>query len=527
MNNNIDFLHRSIKALTRSGLLFSDFMAGETNLPHGLDGEKIRIGFCGAVSSGKTTSTAKTIQASAGSISSGPTTACLVVHRYSNTNTLSFDFNDVVQFTSQDTSTAFDEFLTKNNLRNNFSQKKALQWEAQGVKQATLMCSIADAMDIMAQVNEFGLVFKTIYWNHKDNVNRNPIMDLINIYDFPSIAGPQEIENRALNALEYTKLDMLIYLVDTVRGVPGKDEIHALESIQNFLKNNPSCKFFWAYEKEANNTIEPNKALKNIHGELKKYKEINLDYLNGEFLNLTGKNEIDQNESFLATMWFNALKPYYISIGEAFYNKTFAFNAAETKEQALINSLSSTNSNAFLISVLHEIEKKIKNTPNTSRQDLHDFILTQMGLEKGTCTYRFSKNSLEYVWGSFQKNLKKVFQDQEKDTCTNLSSLDIVQNELRDKISTTVDNMIDMICSSEKASMDKLLNLISTIHNHPEICAITYYVQQYLILKEHGNFYAYFHKDAIEKLRSNFRNTLDDLKSLQLEGEGENNDEYE
>ena len=112
MDANVIRLFEHIKLLQRGVELYQkEKSSSAERLPNGINGENVRIGLLGATSAGKTTLIRRLLSESAGKISSRPETACLVVHRFSKSENLTFRFRSKVRIDDETTGREFTQFL--------------------------------------------------------------------------------------------------------------------------------------------------------------------------------------------------------------------------------------------------------------------------------------------------------------------------------------------------------------------------------------------------------------------------------
>lgn len=225
-------------------------------LANGFNGQKVRIGLLGATSAGKTTLIKRLLSEAAGKISSRPETACLVVHSFARAESLVLTFNDRVQFADEQVSREFADFLKEFKIRDNYQAKNSLEWYLRAdERERTLDCPSDKILEFFEQVNKFGEVFSKIKWNHKQRKTDYNLTDLFDIYDLPGFGGKEEHDLAVSRVFDTEQFDILVYLIDTGRGIPGSDEMPYLQKIQEYLGRNSKAIFYWAYEKESQELI--------------------------------------------------------------------------------------------------------------------------------------------------------------------------------------------------------------------------------------------------------------------------------
>jgi polyhydroxyalkanoate synthesis regulator phasin len=215
---------------------------------HGIrNKERLNVFLLGEFSAGKTTFCQRLISDLSGPISGAPATACLVIHKQAKAASLSIGFNDEIN-----NSEKFASFLDSYDLKKNFELKNG-KWSPIDNERVFTTWGNGQILDFLEQANSFPEAFKMIVWNHTKsgkNKNKNTFLDYADLYDMPGIAGKAEHKNVIKNVFKEHRPDVILYLIDTDRGIPSHDEDNALrELLQYFINREPQPLFYWIYQK--------------------------------------------------------------------------------------------------------------------------------------------------------------------------------------------------------------------------------------------------------------------------------------
>lgn len=320
MNANDIRLYEHIRLLQRGVELFQQQVGKSCDgLRNGFNDQKIRIGLMGATSSGKTTLIKRLLAGAAGKISSRPETACLVIHDFSRAESLSLTLNDApVLFSDERTSRAFGDFLKEFHLRDRYRAVGGLKWVLQVEEREVLLMFPAEKnVEFFEQVNKFGEAFVQIKWNHRRHGKDYNLTDLFVVYDLPGFGGREEHDKAVERIIDSEKFDVLVYLIDTDRGIPGSDEIPYLLKVQSYLENNKETAFYWAYEKVSQSPIPLDEKKLEIEQAMEAGGCSSLVYRNCGLLDLTGPEEEDC-ENLRSKILRGILRPYFSGWGNSF-----------------------------------------------------------------------------------------------------------------------------------------------------------------------------------------------------------------
>lgn len=375
MNAEMIRLFEHIKLLQKGVELYEkDASASRVDvlLPNGLNGKNVRLGLLGAMSAGKTTLIKRLIGDSAGRISSGPETACLVVHSFSKSERLTFNFRDEVRFDSEEEGREFSDFLKNYKLEEFYNKNDVKTWELKsGVEQDGHCREYAqeEILSFFQQVNKFGVqVFKKIIWTHRQRRNNYNLTDLIDIYDFPGFGGRMEHDKAIAETLGKEALDVLIYLIDSSRGIPSQDELEYLGNVEEYLKANPQTSFYWAYEKPLpdSNAIDID-ALRSQIAEAVSKGNLGIDSLAQRLLDLTGPDN-GENDELHSKIMVDVLKPYYVRQGKNYRDESYRARNHECENEVINNEVFS---DGFLQEdgwpLVHRLLDRLRDTENEKR----------------------------------------------------------------------------------------------------------------------------------------------------------------
>ena len=245
---HIKLLQRGVK-IAEEGKIAKD---SSSKIRRGLSGEsgnRVRVALLGATPAGKTTFIRRLLSDSPGKISSKPETACLVIHSFSRVENIVLKFKEgVIDFGDGDKSSKFHKFVQEFGFSDCFHGVTDTSWQPLE-KEVTKEFTREKIINFLAEANEYDKVFKSIKWNHKRGRGEYCLSDLIEIYDLPGFGGKDAHDETALEVLRSEDFDILIYLIETSRGIPAEDEAKHLMAIRDFLKSHPSIKMYWAYQK--------------------------------------------------------------------------------------------------------------------------------------------------------------------------------------------------------------------------------------------------------------------------------------
>lgn len=363
MKANVIRLFEHVKLLQR-GVELLQKQRGEScdGLSDGFNGENVRIGLLGATSAGKTTLIRRLLSESAGKISSKPETACLVVHRFSKSENLKFEFRPKVSFEKESIGREFNQFLKDFKLHDNYEKTGLTEWRSKdGISEDAREYDREEIFSFFEQVNKFGEVFRKITWNHKQRRSDYNLTDLIDIYDLPGFGGKDEHDKAVSSIFETERFDVLIYLIDTSCGIPSKEEMGYLTTVKDHLKAHPETSFYWAYEKPSPSEIDLEDMYRQINAAVTEGGVVEIGGIAKELLDFTGPADGDDDE-LRSRLLVDVLKPYFSEIGQK-YRRDIAtsFGAASNGRESLWKNIFNTDDSWPLVKeILDKIETKAK-----------------------------------------------------------------------------------------------------------------------------------------------------------------------
>lgn len=269
LKENVDlFRNRILSQLTQSAKDTLGRLWGDGRINIFLAG-----GFCG----GKTTFIGRLIGGfgtSGGDTSGGPLTACSVVHKNSPNRNLEIFFNEG-SFTVEDRG-EFNHFLDNYNLRMCFEGVSKTEFKPVRDNIGVKDWENGKILEFLTEANKYPKVFAKIVWNHrKSKDKKRAFLNFANLYDMPGLGGNEEHDKVIEKTFRQEKPDVILYLIDTDRGILGDDEIKALPELLNPVVrdgNEQPPLFCWVYQranpgsrkKDSNFLEDKKKSLKDL-----------------------------------------------------------------------------------------------------------------------------------------------------------------------------------------------------------------------------------------------------------------------
>ena len=550
MKGNVVRLFEHIKLLQRGveisqeGKITGD---SQVKLRQGLNGKPVRIGLLGATSAGKTTLIHRLLSDSAGKISSKPETACLVIHSFSKVENIVLRLNKNVVLKDGKKSSEFREFIKKFKLIDCYERNSELWWRAVD-DEVTKEFGKEKILEFFDEVNNYDNVFESIKWNHKQRQREYSLTDLIDIYDLPGFGGKEAHDETASAVLGHKEFDVLIYLIDSSKGIPGEDEKEHLATIKSFLDLRPSYKMYWAYEKPLPVDVDVAEAEENIRSAL---SSMGID-IDVPLLDLTGYDVGSDGDDVCERVLCRVLKPYFIDAGKEYYNQLFS-GGAKRDSSVLKNAFDIGVSSRVIENILDKIDMRSKEIGKPmSINEAEKYILDELGVEKNVldCTSidassSLAKNNLltgvtkgaERLWKRFDGLLDKIYNDKplqqekvlsrnfEESEISNISDIEIAISKVVQRIRKSVAKIVYGITNkvhSDRVSIDLIRDFKRDVYNQdPDLRTLVYDIQFYLILKNHDSVRSYIMKPIVDSLRENIKREIDDIEKFSEEEEGD------
>ncbi len=214
--------------------------------------KKIKLFLLGDFSSGKTTFIKRLLSKLVGVSSQFPQTSSIIKHFGSSSRMLmiipckTYTPPAALRF-------EFSKIVRKFGLEKYFTQKGDT-WSAEEENISISHWQNTEIVDFVGAIDRYPGFIASIDWGHKltDNAKKHSLLDYSHIYDVPGIGG--EIEHdRVVDAAVNESPDIILYLVDSSRGIPGDNEE---KSLINIALKNPNAHFFWCYQKKSENKSE-------------------------------------------------------------------------------------------------------------------------------------------------------------------------------------------------------------------------------------------------------------------------------
>ena len=403
-------------------------------------------------------------------------------------------------------------------------------------------------LEFFDEVNNYDNVFESIKWNHKQRQREYSLTDLIDIYDLPGFGGKEAHDETASAVLGHKEFDVLIYLIDSSKGIPGEDEKEHLATIKSFLDSRPSYKMYWAYEKPLPVNVDVAEAEENIRSAL---SSMGID-IDVPLLDLTGYDVGADGDDVCERVLCRVLKPYFIDAGKEYYNQLFS-GGVKRDSSVLKNAFDIGVSSRVIENILDKIDMRSKEIGKPmSINEAEKYILDELGVEKNVldCTSidassSLAKNNLltgvtkgaERLWKRFDGLLDKIYNDKplqqekvlsrnfEESEISNISDIEIAISKVVQRIRKSVAKIVYGITNkvhSDRVSIDLIRDFKRDVYNQdPDLRTLVYDIQFYLMLKNHESVRSYIMKPIVDSLRENIKREIDDIEKFSEEDEGD------
>lgn len=410
------------------------------NLFNGLNGRRIKIGLWGHYSSGKTTLLKRIFGEYAGSISSVPETACLVVHCLDSFNDIYITFRPEFSI-EEDKLEAFQKFLDENELENYVQQTGPNQWKSNQQEEVSPDYKIRDIKRFLENVNKYmNAIEKIYYYHHKRKGNDTNVLDFLEIYDLPGFGGKVEHEEIINDIIRTETFDAIIFLIDPSQGIPKNSDITKLQELGNLIEEkNKNLLFFWAYEKPPIKSVNLNEKLNEIRRSVNG-KLTQKFYQTARLLNISGNEddrEIPQN------VFACEVLPFYFRIAGTLYLKRQKFWDWEKKKIPEF----------ALTPILDQIYDEAK-YEEVSKQRVEEIFEEHLELETGFLKEKTMKERLGTLYEKVVKNKgnkENIFIELPQEGQRELKIV-----SLENEIEKTIRDMIRFICHNPvKPTVDK------------------------------------------------------------------------
>lgn len=531
MNADVIRLFEHIKLLQRGVELYQKERDSDCSaLPNGLNGKNVRIGLLGATSAGKTTFIKRLLSGSAGKISSRPETACLVVHSFTESESLTFRFRAAVRFDDAAIGRDFTQFLKSYRLSDCYDKLNVHEWCLKEESEESREYTPTEILSFFEQVNKFGEVFSKITWNHKKRKTSYNITDLIDIYDLPGFGGRDEHDRAVHEVFECERFDVLVYLIDTSCGIPSKEEIDHLNNVREYLSKNKGTSFYWAYEKPSPDMIDFDDMAEQIQTAVSKNGvEIEAKGL----LNFIGQENGDDDE-LRSRVMVDILKPYFVQVGKKYLDNAYA----EAKKEAGMsnrpfNKLFMEDEVWPVIStILNDVEarekaKKATDGTGLSRSEVkRKFRESFMGSDE--CSESDEKPTLKNekdlnvgVLGKlkgFSRYLSRKTKSQAQDSSA-LNDRMLAIKETGSRIDNAIDAMVDAIFNIDGTlSLTKMPLFKKEVYlKKAEIRMLGYDAQFYWMLKDPNGVVGFIKEPIAVSLRDNIDGEITAIEEFEIE----------
>lgn len=542
MDANVIRLFEHIKLLQRGVELYQkEKSSSAEQLPNGINGENVRIGLLGATSAGKTTLIRRLLSESAGKISSRPETACLVVHRFSKSENLTFRFRSKVRIDDETTGREFTQFLKTYKLNEYYDKNSVHDWTLKkDVVEESREYSREDIFSFFEQVNKFGEVFYKIVWNHKQRRNDYNLTDLVDIYDLPGFGGRDEHDKEVADVFKHEKFDVLIYLIDTSCGIPSKDELDYLAEVQKYLETNEKTSFYWAYEKPSPEKMNLGEMRERIDEAL-----VSGGVAIGEFakglLDFTGPDDGD-DEELRSDFMVNILKPYFVVVGKTYLDAAYEKAQEERRgEVDFFDVFMQDDTWPIIKGILERIELKEKakkeNGPGLTENEVRSFIVESLigpyqelkgGVQKSELEIGIETGVVSKYSGPFFKVLRRLLKKgrtghtAETCTCPSEKGADdrhLAMDAIRMRIDRAVEKIVNAIFNFDGTlSLTKMPSFKREVYaRDEEIRMIGYDTQMYWMLKNPEGVVGFIKKPMADSLRENIDHELTAINEFDVE----------
>jgi len=205
---------------------------------------KPSIFLTGEFSGGKTTLIHELAGHKSGSESGGPETASVVIHKCAKESSCEIFFeNDFTIENSDD----FQRLLHKYDIRLSDFNINGNSWGAKKNSVEKSDWKINDIQGFISEMSNFPNAIKKVVWTHSDCPSYSPL-NYATLYDMPGTGGKDFHETVINKVFVGETPDIICYVLDTDRGIPGKEAAEPIKEIASkCLKDNTML--FWLYSK--------------------------------------------------------------------------------------------------------------------------------------------------------------------------------------------------------------------------------------------------------------------------------------
>ena len=205
---------------------------------------KPSIFLTGEFSGGKTTLIHELAGHKSGSESGGPETASVVIHKCAKESSCEIFFED--EFTIEK-SDDFRRILTKYEIRETDFNTNGNYWRPKKTSIEKSDWKINVIQGFISEMSNFPNAIKKVVWTHSDCPSYSPLNYAV-LYDMPGTGGKDSHETVINRVFEGESPNIICYVLDTDRGIPGKEAVEPIKEIASkCLKDNTML--FWLYSK--------------------------------------------------------------------------------------------------------------------------------------------------------------------------------------------------------------------------------------------------------------------------------------
>ena len=205
---------------------------------------KPSIFLTGEFSGGKTTLIHQLAGHKSGSESGGPETASIVIHKCAKESSCEIFFENEFFI---EKSEEFQKILHKYDIRLSDFNIKGNSW---GFKKKSIEKSdwkINIIQGFISEMSNYPNAIKKIIWTHSDCPSYSPL-NYATLFDMPGTGGKNSHESVINKVFEDESPDIICYVLDTDRGIPGKEAVEPIKEIAEKCLKDDSL-FFWFYSK--------------------------------------------------------------------------------------------------------------------------------------------------------------------------------------------------------------------------------------------------------------------------------------
>ena len=526
---HINLLQNGVEISRKSRLVENNV----ESLKRGLNGERVRIGLMGATSAGKTTLIQRLLGDSAGKISSKPETACLVVHKFGESENLVFWMKEKVAFKTPDVSSRFQSFIKKYKLDDYYTDDSECEWRLRDKKdnQGSNEYSREKIFDFFQEVNAFDGVFERIEWNHKKRRRSYDLVDLIDVYDFPGFGGKDEHDQVVSDTLGMGQfeIDFLIYVIDTSKGIPAEDEKCALEAVQRFLlssrSSGRSTQLYWAYEKPVPEGVNAEEAIVQISDAISKLG-LSLD---GKFIDLAGNDDEEGNDMLRERVLVGILRDYYVDRGSEYLDGVYkAKRMRDELARGGCGNLFNENCEPWNVvqSILHEIYadgmKSDVDVNGAAKK-----ILRRLGVEDIEDSEVLAEMKSVDVGGRLKGLFNKLCNSGvgKKDDATvgvKASDREFAVRDMKRRVVNSVCRIVCGISKDGKIMSDRTKEewfKKNVYDKDTDIRMLVFDTQFYLMLSKFEGVRGYIMEEVEQHLRENIKREIREIKEFKIDDE--------